>query len=87
MTQIINNSETIPILDSVQSILYTVISSDLSSGRSTGRPNQLNQMPSYLEEIGFTNLMDCGSFLTATKEKMKTNASLASELVNKIISG
>lgn len=88
MTQIINNSETIPILDSVQSILYTVISSDLASGRSsTVRPNQLNQMPSYLEEIGFTNLMDCGSFLTVTKEKMKTNASLASELVNKIISG
>ncbi|POG62935.1 hypothetical protein GLOIN_2v1784706 [Rhizophagus irregularis DAOM 181602=DAOM 197198] len=87
MTQIINNSETIPILDSVQSILYTVISSDLSSGRGVVRPNQLNQMPSYLEEIGFTNLMDCGSFLTVTKEKMKTNASLASELVNKIISG
>ncbi|PKC12463.1 hypothetical protein RhiirA5_496913 [Rhizophagus irregularis] len=78
MTQIINNSETIPILDSVQSILYTVISSDLSSGRGVVRPNQLNQMPSYLEEIGFTNLMDCGSFLTVTKEKMKTNASLAS---------
>ncbi|RIA90709.1 hypothetical protein C1645_875920 [Glomus cerebriforme] len=88
MTQIINNSETIPILDSVQSILYTVISSEaqLSSSRSASRSNQINQMP-YLEEVGFTNLMDCGSFLTVTKEKMKTNAMLASELVNKIISG
>ncbi|CAG8508989.1 2177_t:CDS:10 [Funneliformis mosseae] len=86
MTQIINSSETIPILDSVQSILYTVISSETQfpSNRVVSR---INQMPSYLEDIGFTNLMDCGSFQTITREKMKTNAMLASELVDKIISG
>ncbi|CAI2171919.1 2043_t:CDS:2 [Funneliformis geosporum] len=86
MTQIINSSETIPILDSVQTILYTVISSETQfpSNRVASRTNQ---MPSYLEDIGFTNLMDCGSFQTVTREKMKINAMLASELVDKIISG
>ena len=82
MTQIINNSETIPILDSVQSILFTVVSSEArfssSNNRSTSRSNQ---MPSYLEEIGFTNLMDCGSFQTVTKEKMKTNANKFKQLM------
>ena len=87
MTQIINNSETIPILDSVQSILFTVVSSDAQLSPNNRGVSRLNQMPSYLEEIGFTNLMDCGSFQSVTKEKMKTNAMLASELVNKIISG
>jgi hypothetical protein len=85
MTQIINNSETIPILDSVQSILFTVVSSEARFSSNNRNATRSNQMPSYLEEIGFTNLMDCGSFQTVTKEKMKTNAMLASELVNKMI--
>ncbi|CAG8518713.1 24789_t:CDS:10 [Dentiscutata erythropus] len=81
MSQIINSSETIPILDSVQSILYTVVSSEGQYGSRqnsiTSANGRINQMPSYLEEIGFTNLMECGSFLTVTKEKMKINATYA----------
>ncbi|RIB13611.1 hypothetical protein C2G38_1974674 [Gigaspora rosea] len=75
MSQIINSSETIPILDSVQSILYTVVSSEGQYGSRqnaiTTANGRINQMPSYLEEIGFTNLMECGSFLTVTKKKKK----------------
>ncbi|CAG8759187.1 33627_t:CDS:2, partial [Racocetra persica] len=80
MSQIINSSETIPILDAVQSILYTAVSSEgqYGSRQNVVANGRINQMPSYLEEIGFINLMECGSFLT--KEKMKINATYASEL-------
>ncbi|CAG8450213.1 2329_t:CDS:10 [Ambispora leptoticha] len=74
MNQIITSSDTIPILDAVQSILYTVVSEPLYS-RARG-----NHMP-FLEEIGFKNLMECGSFHGITREKMRANALLATILL------
>ncbi|CAG8470540.1 8562_t:CDS:10 [Ambispora gerdemannii] len=74
MNQIITSSDTLSILDAVQSILYTVVSEPLFS-RTRG-----NHMP-FLEEIGFKNLMECGSFHGITREKMRANALLATLLL------
>ncbi|CAG8754968.1 15909_t:CDS:2, partial [Racocetra persica] len=83
MIQIVTNSDTIAILDAVQSILLAV-----ASVPQLARPPE-NHI-SYLEEVKFNNLMDCGSFQSVTREKtrekMKNNARLASELVDCIIS-
>ncbi|CAG8659125.1 6043_t:CDS:2, partial [Acaulospora colombiana] len=84
LIQIINNSESLPILDSVQSIMYTIVSSDHKTKIPTGISK--NKLSSYLLDIGFTHLMDCGSFSAVTKEKMKINATYASNLVEKITS-
>ncbi|CAH1760476.1 13584_t:CDS:2, partial [Entrophospora sp. SA101] len=73
LAHMINNCETISILDSVQSILYTIVSSETELQLKGSK----KKMPSYLEELGFSNLMECGSFQNITKEKMKINALLA----------
>ncbi|KAF0455119.1 gtpase-activator protein for ras-like gtpase [Gigaspora margarita] len=78
MIQIVTNSDTIAILDSVQSILLAV-----ASVPQLARP-QDNHI-SYLEEVRFNHLMDCGSFQSVTRDKMKNYARLASELVECII--
>lgn len=80
MIQIVSSNDTIPILDSIQSIHYTVVSEPLRK-RTNG--NHL----SYLSEIGFNHLMDCGSFQTVTREKMKINAKLTSKLIECITTG
>ncbi|KAG9291425.1 hypothetical protein G9A89_021843 [Geosiphon pyriformis] len=77
MNQIVTASDTIPILDAVQSIIYTVVS---ESTFSKPRGNHI----AFLEEIGFKSLMDCSSF-HVVKDKMRTNALLSSNLVDKII--
>ncbi len=78
MGQIVSTSDTIPILDAVQSILYTVVSEPLYK-----RTN--DSQLSYLSEIGFKHLMDCGSFQNVTGEQMIINARLTSQLVDRII--
>jgi len=78
MNQIMSTCDTIPILDAVHSILYTVVASPAITR------SQNNHMP-FLEEIGFKHLMDCGSFAAVTKEKMRQSAKLAALLVDRII--
>ncbi|CAG8616189.1 9397_t:CDS:2, partial [Racocetra fulgida] len=65
--------------NAVQSILLAV-----ASVPQLARPPENHT--SYLEEVKFNNLMECGSFQSVTREKMKNNARLASELVDCIIS-
>ncbi|CAJ0759655.1 11170_t:CDS:2, partial [Entrophospora sp. SA101] len=76
LAHMINNCETISILDSVQSILYTIVSSETELQLKGSK----KKMPSYLEELGFSNLMECGSFQNITKEKMRIKALRARDL-------
>nr|CAG8557750.1 86_t:CDS:10 [Entrophospora candida] len=80
MIQIITTSDTIPVLDIVQSIFYTVT----SKPHLYVRNQNVNQLM-HLESLGFKYLTDSGSFNNFSKEKMKNNARLASKLVNAIL--
>ncbi|RUS29150.1 hypothetical protein BC938DRAFT_480989 [Jimgerdemannia flammicorona] len=82
MNQIVASSQTLPIIDSVKSILYTACSEPAFTQAKTKRSQK-----TYLEELGFAGLSDCGTFVSVTKAQMNKNAHLASELVQKIIEG
>jgi hypothetical protein len=83
MIQIVSSNDTIPILDAIHSIHYTVGCEPLNYEQPLNTRTNGNHL-SYLAEIGFNNLMDCGSFQTVTREKMKINAKLTSKLINGI---
>lgn len=82
MNQIVASSQTLPIIDSVKSILYTACSEPAFMKTPSKRSQK-----TYLEELGFAGLSDCGTFVGVTKAQMNKNAHLASELVQKIIDG
>ncbi|RGB37714.1 hypothetical protein C1646_638789 [Rhizophagus diaphanus] len=84
MIQIVSTNDTIPILDAIHSIHYTVGCEPLNYEQQSYTRTNGNHL-SYLSEIGFNNLMDCGSFQTVTREKMKINAKLTSKLINCMI--
>lgn len=84
MIQIVSTNDTIPILDAIHSIHYTVGCEPLNYEQPSHTRTNGNHL-SYLSEIGFNNLMNCGSFQTVTREKMKINAKLTSKLINYMI--
>lgn len=81
MNQIISSSSNIPVLEAVQSIMYTVVSEPLFANASQSNRNQL----AYLQELNFAGLMDCGSFQSVRQAQMTRNAGLASQLVERIV--
>lgn len=79
MNQIVINSETQPLIESIKDILITVCSdSAFSEGKS-----EASQMV-ILEQLGFSALCD-PTFGASTTDYMK-NAKLASEIMERIIS-
>ncbi|OZJ04004.1 hypothetical protein BZG36_03619, partial [Bifiguratus adelaidae] len=78
MNQVIANSTTIPIMDSVKSILYTACAEPAFSSQQTAKKTQR----AYLEELGFSGMNDCSNF---DMESCARNAILTSELVERII--
>ncbi|ORY04201.1 hypothetical protein K493DRAFT_311429 [Basidiobolus meristosporus CBS 931.73] len=78
MNQILNSSQNVPIIEAVHSILYTMVSRPRDT---TKRRNQ----NAILSELGFSGLVDCGSFQALSVGQMIRNAELASSMVEKIV--
>ncbi|KAI9294940.1 hypothetical protein K502DRAFT_360889 [Neoconidiobolus thromboides FSU 785] len=79
MTQVLHSNQTAAIIDSVQSILYTVISNPFYKGTSH------KDISLALEPLGFVGLLECAAIPDLPKDELLHNARLAAGLVENII--
>ncbi|KAI9597754.1 hypothetical protein BDF19DRAFT_434347 [Syncephalis fuscata] len=77
MNQMLCNSQVVPIIESIQSILFTMVSSPYLKGQRAQR--------APLDELGFGGLAESGSFQHVTRAQKKTAADLASRTVERMV--
>jgi neurofibromin 1 len=77
MNQVLGSSQSVDIIEAVQSILYTMVSSPATRIRRQQRPP--------LSEIGFGSLPECGSFHSVSRAQKKAFADLASKSVELMV--
>ncbi|RKP27599.1 hypothetical protein SYNPS1DRAFT_26753, partial [Syncephalis pseudoplumigaleata] len=77
MNQMLCNSQVVPIIESIQSILFTMVSSPYLKGQRGQR--------APLDELGFGGLAESGSFQHVTRAQKKAAADLASHTVERMV--
>ncbi|KAI8050945.1 hypothetical protein BDF22DRAFT_745143 [Syncephalis plumigaleata] len=77
MNQMLCNSQVVPIIESIQSILFTMVSSPYLKGQRGQR--------APLDELGFGGLAESGSFQHVTRAQKKAAADLASRTVERMV--